>query len=138
VLTLPCIDETHFPPARPGSPARADVLPARASVLDPPGRQLDLIYPTTVDIAAARRGGGALQPLMGRTRAAVLAAAGGGATTSQLARLLGISIASASDHATVLRNAGLIASGRRRNTMVHTLTPLGAGLVSAAEAMRGL
>jgi len=58
--------------------------------------------------------------------------------TSQLARLLGISIASASDHATVLRNAGLIASGRRRNTMVHTLTPLGAGLVSAAEAMRGL
>jgi len=50
------------------------------SVLDPPGRQLDVIYPTTVDIAAARRGGGALQPLMGRTRAAVLAAAGGGAT----------------------------------------------------------
>ncbi len=58
---------------------------------------------------------GVLQPLIGRTRASVLAAAGRGVTTSQL-----------------------IMSGRRRNTMVHTLTPLGAGLVSAAEAMRGL
>ena len=138
VLTLPCIDETDYHLRGEGVrlvPTNFQPVP---SVLDRPGGQFDVIYPARVDIAAPRRGGGALQPLMGRTRAAVLAATGGGATTSQLAGRLGISIASASEPATVLRNAGLIASGRRRNTMVHTQTPLGAELVSAAESMSRL
>jgi DNA-binding transcriptional ArsR family regulator len=138
VLILPCVEDSDFHLRGQGVRLVPTYFQPVPSVLDRPGRQFDVIYPARVDVAAARRGGGALQSLMGRTRAAVLAAAGGGATTSQLARRLGISIASASEHATVLRNAGLIASGRRRNTMVHTLTPLGAGLVSTAEAMSGL
>jgi DNA-binding transcriptional ArsR family regulator len=137
VLTLPCVEDIDFHLHGQGVRLVPTYFQPVPSVLDRPGGQFDVIYPARVDVAAARRGG-ALQPLMGRTRASVLAAAGGGATTSQLARRLGISIASASEHTTVLRNAGLITSGRRRNTMVHALTPLGAGLISAAESVRGL
>jgi DNA-binding transcriptional ArsR family regulator len=137
VLTLPCIEETDFHLRGQGVRLVPAYFEHTPSVLDRPGGQFDVIYPARVDLAAAQRGG-ALQPLMGRTRAAVLAAAGDGATTSQIASRLGISVPSASEHTTVLRNAGLITSGRRRNTMVHALTPLGAGLVTAAEAMGGL
>jgi Mn-dependent DtxR family transcriptional regulator len=42
-----------------------------------------------------------------------------GYTTSQLARHLGISPASASEHTTILRSAGLVASVRHRNTVHH-------------------
>jgi hypothetical protein len=67
----------------------------------------------------------ALAALVGPTRAAVLAALTAGYTTSQLARHLGISPASASEHTTILRSAGLVTSVRHRNTVHHTLTPLG-------------
>jgi DNA-binding transcriptional ArsR family regulator len=59
----------------------------------------------------------------------VLRALSTGATTSEIAQRLAISPASASEHATVLRNAGLIASGRERNTVIHALTPLGQTLL---------
>lgn len=55
---------------------------------------------------------------------AALAAITTGYTTSQLARQLGISPASASEHTTVLRSAGLMASVRYRNTVHHILTHL--------------
>jgi DNA-binding transcriptional ArsR family regulator len=91
-----------------------------------------LLYPIMHEHTAADRsfetrsdGGRHLTALLGRTRAAVLRALGTGATTSEIAQRLEISPASASEHATVLRNAGLIASGRERNTVIHTLTPLG-------------
>ncbi|MFD7021378.1 ArsR/SmtB family transcription factor [Promicromonospora sukumoe] len=74
-------------------------------------------------------GGRPLTALLGRTRAAVLRALGTGATTSELAQRLEISPASASEHATVLRNAGLVSSGRERNTVLHALTPLGRTLL---------
>ncbi|SBT52131.1 helix-turn-helix domain-containing protein [Micromonospora auratinigra] len=67
----------------------------------------------------------ALAALLGRTRAAVLAAAEDGCTTGEVARRLSISAAAASQHASVLRNAGLLVSHRDRNTVLHTLTPLG-------------
>jgi DNA-binding transcriptional ArsR family regulator len=95
-----------------------------------------LIYPIMHEQAGTERGfetrsdgGRQLTALLGRTRAAVLRALGTGATTSEIAQRLAISPASASEHATVLRNAGLIASGRERNTVIHALTPLGQTLL---------
>ncbi|MPY64310.1 helix-turn-helix domain-containing protein [Streptomyces spongiae] len=70
-----------------------------------------------------------LSALLGRTRAAALRALALGATTSELARSLGVSPATATHHATVLRDAGLVMSQRRHNTVLHTLTPLGAALL---------
>ena len=71
-----------------------------------------------------------LAALLGPTRAAVLEAVAEGRGTGQIARHLGISSASASQHATVLREAGLIATSRHRNTVLHTLTPLGTMLLN--------
>ncbi|WP_129782790.1 ArsR/SmtB family transcription factor [Promicromonospora panici] len=95
-----------------------------------------LLYPIVHEQAGIDRsieirsdGGRRLVALLGRTRAAVLRVLGTGATTSEIAQRLEISPASASEHATVLRNAGLIASGRERNTVIHALTPLGQTLL---------
>lgn len=95
-----------------------------------------LLYPIMHEHAGADRGfeipsdgGRQLTALLGRTRAAVLRALRTGATTSEIAQRLEISPASASEHATVLRNAGLVASGRERNTVIHALTPLGQSLL---------
>lgn len=94
-----------------------------------------LVYPVTqVDApAAAGRGGGAgpsLGRLVGRTRSAVLSAIEHGTTTSELARRAGVSLASASQHASVLREAGLVVTLRHGNAVLHTLTPLGAALLN--------
>lgn len=70
-----------------------------------------------------------LAALLGRTRAAALRALVLGATTSELARCLGVSPATVTHHTTVLRDAGLIISSRRHNTVLHTLTPLGAAML---------
>ncbi|MCP3800773.1 winged helix-turn-helix domain-containing protein [Allokutzneria sp. A3M-2-11 16] len=71
----------------------------------------------------------ALAALLGSTRAGVLDAVAAGHTTSELARRMNISPASASQHATVLRNAGLVTSRRYGSAVLHTLTPLGASLL---------
>ncbi|MGP4009908.1 ArsR/SmtB family transcription factor [Streptomyces sp. 4N124] len=78
----------------------------------------------------------ALGPLLGRTRAAVLAALQHPATTSETADRVGISLPSASQHAAVLRNAGLIATTRTGIAVLHTLTPLGAALLRSDTAAR--
>ncbi|MFE9046469.1 ArsR/SmtB family transcription factor [Streptomyces sp. NPDC012421] len=72
-----------------------------------------------------------LDDLMGRTRAAVLAAAAEGCSTTELARLLGISPATASQHATVLRRAALITTRRDGKAVLHTTTHLGAALLAS-------
>ncbi|MEU0153665.1 ArsR/SmtB family transcription factor [Micromonospora fulviviridis] len=81
------------------------------------------------DADAAQRE--ALAALLGRTRASVLEAADEGCTTGEVARRLRISAAAASQHTTVLRNAGLLVSHRDRNTVLHTLTPLGRAVLDA-------
>jgi DNA-binding transcriptional ArsR family regulator len=81
--------------------------------------------PGAGDASGAGGGREALAALLGRTRAAVLEATEDGCTTGEVARRLRISPAAASQHATVLRNAGLLVSQRDRNTVLHTLTPLG-------------
>jgi DNA-binding transcriptional ArsR family regulator len=59
----------------------------------------------------------------------VLLEVGGGCTTSELARRVGVSLASASQHASVLREAGLVHTLRQGGAVLHTLTPLGAALL---------
>ncbi|MEU5862594.1 winged helix-turn-helix domain-containing protein [Nonomuraea sp. NPDC047529] len=70
-----------------------------------------------------------LGPLLGRTRAAVLAALRDPATTTSVAERVGTSLGSASQHATVLRNAGLVSTTRIGGAVLHTLTPLGQALL---------
>lgn len=70
-----------------------------------------------------------LGPLLGRTRAAVLAALRDPATTTSVAERVGVSLASASQHAAVLRNAGLVSTVRMGGAVLHTLTPLGSTLL---------
>jgi DNA-binding transcriptional ArsR family regulator len=72
-----------------------------------------------------------LAAALGATRARVLATMSAGATTSQIATRLGISAASASEHATVLRAARLVTSRRLGPAVLHTLTPLGRALLAA-------
>ncbi|WP_432102474.1 ArsR/SmtB family transcription factor [Streptomyces sp. bgisy091] len=70
-----------------------------------------------------------LGALLGRTRASVLRATATGATTGELARSAGVSPSTASQHATALRDNGLIVTNRHASSVLHTLTPLGAALL---------
>ncbi|MFJ4868981.1 winged helix-turn-helix domain-containing protein [Streptomyces sp. NPDC088757] len=76
---------------------------------------------------------GAVGSALGHTRAAVLSAIAGhpGCSTQQLAVLVGIAKASASEHATTLRNAGLIDTHREYRTTAHVATPTGIALLNA-------
>ncbi|MFJ6406491.1 helix-turn-helix domain-containing protein [Streptomyces hydrogenans] len=106
-----------------------------------PGLPPVLCYPVRRDAAAlppdhrlAAEPSVPLATLLGRTRAAALCAAAGGATTGEIARAAGVSAASASRHATALRDAGLITSNRHAATVLHTLTPTGASVLRAATS----
>ncbi|MER6026288.1 ArsR family transcriptional regulator [Streptomyces sp. NPDC001851] len=71
----------------------------------------------------------ALTALLGRTRATALAELAVTANTTMLAQRLGVTTAAASQHLSVLRSAGLVASRRDGNKVWHTLTPLGLSLL---------
>ncbi|MEU6862989.1 helix-turn-helix domain-containing protein [Streptomyces sp. NPDC046876] len=99
-----------------------------------------LVYPAAAELASAAAAGESIRPLeeqrqrtlgklVGHTRSVVLRAIGDGATTSELARRAGVSLASASQHACVMREAGLVTTLRRGNAVLHTVTPLGAALL---------
>lgn len=107
----------------------------RVIFMDEPESPL-LIYPTRLNKPAAEMlwqatvpSGRALSALIGRTRAGALRALTKSYTTSELGNLLRISPAAASQHATTLRNAGLITTRRRLNAVQHAVTPLGAALI---------
>lgn len=73
--------------------------------------------------------GDPLAELLGLTRACVLrACVHAPQTTTSLARAVGISNSSASEHAAVLRAAGLLTSERTANRVEHRATPIGAAL----------
>ncbi len=78
-----------------------------------------------------RNAGAALAALVGRNRAAVLSAVADGCTTTELACRIGISPAAVSQHASVLRDAGLISTCRQGSAVLHVLTPLGSELLQA-------
>ncbi|WP_372499356.1 ArsR/SmtB family transcription factor [Streptomyces lichenis] len=100
-----------------------------------------LVYPVThTDAPAAVNPDGGASPLgrlVGHTRSAVLRAIGHGGTTSELARRAGVSLASASQHAGVLREAGLVVTMRQGSSVLHTLTPLGAALLHGGHPQPG-
>jgi DNA-binding transcriptional ArsR family regulator len=104
-----------------------------------------LVYPARTPARMGRTGlcdGGSVREetaahlarLLGHTRAAVLQSVGGDCTTTELARRAGVSVSSASEHAAVLRGAGLLVSSRERNAVRHTLTPVGLALLEGQLA----
>jgi DNA-binding transcriptional ArsR family regulator len=78
----------------------------------------------------------ALEKLMGHTRATILTAIGGscGLNTTELAGVVHTSLASASQHATALRDAGLITTVRLTSGAVHKVSKLGATLLANSFA----
>ncbi len=100
-----------------------------------------LVYPAAAQLVSAPTGAESMHPvvedqrvrtlgkLVGHTRSVVLRAIGDGATTTELARRAGVSLASASQHACVMREAGLVTTLRHGNAVLHTVTPLGAALL---------
>jgi DNA-binding transcriptional ArsR family regulator len=109
---------THDP-SNPDAAPRL-IMPAAAEVVHR-GRLWDVMPGT----------GAALAALVGRNRAAVLSAVAEGSTTTEVASRVGISLAAASEHASVLRDAGLIITRRQGSSVLHVLTPLGAELLQA-------
>ncbi|WP_246274033.1 ArsR/SmtB family transcription factor [Phytohabitans houttuyneae] len=101
-----------------------------ADLLRDPALPPVLVYPVEHDITLPA--GTHLAALIGQTRTAVLESIGDGRTTTELARRVGVSIASASQHAAVLREARLIHTTRTGRAVLHTLTPLGAALLRTA------
>ncbi|MEX0171489.1 winged helix-turn-helix domain-containing protein [Streptomyces sp. LMG1-1-1.1] len=75
----------------------------------------------------------ALAALLGRTRAQVLALLRSPATTTALAERASVSLAAASQHAGVLRGAGLIDTVRTGTAVLHSLTPLGHSLLAGVR-----
>jgi DNA-binding transcriptional ArsR family regulator len=99
---------------------------------DPHDQQPTLYYEVTRSpVSPANRAGSAdrLAALLGHSRAAVLQVIAEGVSTSELARRTGLSPASASEHATVLRAVGLVHTERHGRHSRHALTPLGAELL---------
>ncbi|MFE7111986.1 ISL3 family transposase [Streptomyces sp. NPDC057575] len=84
-----------------------------------------LVYPAAPAETASDGDLRALAPLLGRTRARVLAALDGAVTTGELAAALSVSASSASEHVAVLRTAGLAVTRRVDNRVLHLLSPLG-------------
>jgi DNA-binding transcriptional ArsR family regulator len=102
-----------------------------------PDGSLVIVFPAATPLPLAATGHGAddssrdpVVALLGSNRAGVLAAATLASTTTELARAAGISLASASEHATILRNAGLITSKREGRRVSHTITWLGHQLLA--------
>ncbi|MFJ7069785.1 winged helix-turn-helix domain-containing protein [Streptomyces sp. NPDC101115] len=116
----------------------------------PHGEEVLLIYPALHDLAAASAIWAAptressdsapvpkpLIALLGRTRAIVLTAIADHAlcTTTQLATYTRVSLASASEHATVLRRAGLTTLTRDHKHVRHSISPAGLALLNTTAA----
>jgi transposase-like protein len=87
-----------------------------------------LVYPIQHDLVLSARSRGpdvSLAALIGPTRAIILDSIGSGRSTTELARQVGVSPGSVSQHTAVLRDAGLILTTRVGMAVVHTLTSSG-------------
>jgi hypothetical protein len=85
-------------------------------------------------LTADTAGGDRLAALLGPTRAAVLRALAEPRGTAELAAVVGISPATASEHAKVLREAFLIDTRREGRAVRHSLTGLGRSLLGQRPA----
>ena len=74
----------------------------------------------------------ALQAVLGRSRARLLAETGTPASTTELAARTGMTPGGVSQHLTVLRAAGLVAAHRQGRTVLNVRTTLGEALLSGA------
>jgi len=100
-----------------------------------------LVYPVQHDLVLTARSRGpdnTLAALLGPTRAAILDTIASGRSTGELARQVGVSAGSVSQHTAVMRDAGLILTNRVGKSVVHTLTPAGAAVLNANEDPSGL
>ncbi|MFJ8948118.1 ArsR family transcriptional regulator [Streptomyces sp. NPDC102395] len=96
-----------------------------------------IVYPLQRDPGPAPVSEGQpLEALLGRTRASILQATATGATTTEAAQRAGVSPGTATHHTTALRNTGLISSARWANTVLHTVTRLGAALLTGSSPDR--
>ncbi|MGW7194792.1 ArsR/SmtB family transcription factor [Streptomyces chryseus] len=84
--------------------------------------------------AGVRAAGLPVAQLIGHTRAAVLEVLGRPMTTTQLGGVLRLTLSTASRHATVLREAGLVASERRGSRVLHRRTALGDALMNGGPS----
>ncbi|MER6529459.1 winged helix-turn-helix domain-containing protein [Streptomyces sp. NPDC001508] len=131
---------------RPAHVARFDRGdPQSAPILAFPNWPRSQELPSLLAGADAVRGGrsadvDSLAALVGRTRAAALRAVEEGCGNAELAERLGVTTAAVSQHAAVLRAAGLISTCRRGSHAVHTVTHLGTLLLrgNGAELRRVL
>ncbi|MFB9905626.1 ArsR/SmtB family transcription factor [Allokutzneria oryzae] len=106
------------------------VIPARAR------EPVTVVYPVppaTPRIRPGRPSADSLSALVGARRAAILRATAVPRGTTELAEQAGVSLSSASEHASALRNAGLIRTVRAGRKVLHTATDLGSSLVTACD-----
>jgi DNA-binding transcriptional ArsR family regulator len=96
-----------------------------------PDQPVLLVYPShTPTLLQVEPGRDPLAGVLGPTRAAVLRLLSRPTVTKDIARRLGISPASASEHATALRAARLIISHRDGKAVLHHATALGLELIN--------
>jgi DNA-binding transcriptional ArsR family regulator len=143
------IDLTRFPDVQDAALAGRGLLfvpsvfvwPGLAVSLEPPWPPA-LIYPARGvaalwETAATSRpapDGGALGPLLGTSRAAILRALDEPASTTQLAAILGQSLGGLGGHLAVMRRAGLLARARSGRSVLYWRTAVGDALVAASGA----
>lgn len=70
-----------------------------------------------------------LDPLLGRSRVAILTGLEAPSTTTRLARLLRLSAGTVNEHLTTMRDAGLLTSSRRGREVLYERTDLGHALM---------
>lgn len=99
-----------------------------------------LVYPslTPLPLISEPQTADPLANLLGRTRAEVLEALAGQRTTGEIAHVLGISPASASEHTRTLRETGLVTTQRVGKESWHCCTALGARLLRAPQKIGGI
>lgn len=89
-----------------------------------------LVYPIDRQVRIATEAARTcLESLLGQHRTRILELAGSGMTGKEISRQLSVTEPAVSRHLSVLRGTGLLHGQRLRNTLRHTLTPLGAGLL---------
>ncbi|MFB9904343.1 DUF5937 family protein [Allokutzneria oryzae] len=100
----------------------------------PPGEVPTVVYPAApAPVRSSKTSQDVLSVVLGASRAEVLRASVQPRGTTELAQYAGVSLSSASEHATALRNAGLIMTARAGRKVRHTATALGMSLVAACD-----
>jgi DNA-binding transcriptional ArsR family regulator len=99
-----------------------------------PARGVAALWETAAPGRLPAADGGALGPLLGTSRAAILRALDEPASTTQLAAILGQSLGGLGGHLAVLRRAGLLARARSGRSVLYWRTAVGDALVAASGA----